>query len=299
MQKMFAWDDLRFVLAIARNGNLREAAVALGVNHSTMFRRLNALERSLNTKLFERIASGYRPTESGDRLLAAAERMETEVLTLDREVTGRDTRLTGNLRLTASETLAFGALAPEIARFHQRHPGIVIELLVDNRVLDLSRREADVALRAMRPAQGDLFGRKLTDIRWCFYGSTGYLGTHKAPRRLQDIGRHKLIGWGEAMQPTKAAAWLSKHVPTSSICYRTGSPVNQFLAAKAGMGLALLPCYLGDGDRALIRVLSPLPDLRTELWLVTHRSLKETARIRSFMETVGAGLKKQLAGGAQ
>ncbi len=296
---MFSWDDLRFVLAVARNGNLREAATALGVNHSTIFRRLNALERSLNTKLFERLASGYRPTESGERLLAAAERMETEALALDREVTGRDTRLTGKLRVTASETLAFGVLAQEIARFRERNPGIAVELLVDNRSLDLSRREADVALRAMRPAQGDLFGRKLTDIRWCFYGSAGYLGVHKAPRRLQDIGKHQVISWGEAMQPTKAAAWLARHVPTRSVCYRTNSPVNQFLAAKAGMGLALLPCYLGDSDRTLTRVLSPLPDLRTELWLVTHRSLKETARIRSFMELIGAGLIKQLAGGAR
>jgi DNA-binding transcriptional LysR family regulator len=293
---MFSWDDLRFVLAIARNGNLREAATALGVNHSTMFRRLNALERSLNTKLFERLASGYRPTDSGERLLATAERMETEVLALDRDVIGRDTRLTGKLRVTASETLAFGVLAREIARFRQRNPSIIVELLVDNRTLDLSRREADVALRAMRPAQGDLFGRKLTDIHWCFYGSTDYLGAHGAPSRRQDLGKHQVISWGEAMQPTKAAAWLAKHVPTRSVCYRTNSPVNQFLAAKAGMGLALLPCYLGDSDQALTRVLSPFPGLRTELWLVTHRSLKETARIRSFMELVGAGLHKQLAG---
>ena len=295
---MFAWDDLPLVLAIARNGNLREAAMALRVNHSTMFRRLNALERSLNTKLFERLASGYRPTESGERLLAAAERMETEVLTLDREVTGRDTRLTGKLRVTASETLAFGALAGEIARFRQRHPGIIVELLVDNRTLDLSRRETDIALRAMRPVQGDLFGRKLTDIRWCFYASPDYLNARKAPRRQRDIDKHQVISWGESMLPTKAAAWLAKHVPTRSICYRTNSPVSQLLAAKAGMGLALLPCYLGDSDRALTRVLSPLDDLRTELWLVTHRSLKETARIRSFMELVGDGLKKRLVASA-
>lgn len=291
---MLAWDDLRFVLAIARNGNLRAAAAALGVNHSTMFRRLNAAEEMLGSKLFERLAIGYRPTDSGQRLIEAAERMETEALALDRELTGRDARLTGNLRVTASETLAFGVLAGEIARFRAIHPGIQVELLVDNRVVDLSRREAEVALRATRPTQGDLFGRKLADIRWCLYGAEGYLAGRAPPRRLADLAKHQVIGWGEAMQPTKASAWIAEHIPLTAIGYRTSSPVNQLMAARAGMGLALLPCYLGDGDTTLIRVLSPLSDLRTELWLVTHRSLKDTARIRGFMSVVGDSLKARL-----
>jgi DNA-binding transcriptional LysR family regulator len=290
--QMLAWDDLRFVLAVARSGNLRAAAAALGVNHSTMFRRLNAAEAALGAKLFERLAAGYRPTEAGLRLIEAAERIETETLALDRELTGRDTRLTGTLRVTASETLAFGMLTSEIARFRERHPGIVVEVLVDNRVLDLSRRETDIALRATRPSQGDLFGRKLADVRWCFYGAPGADGLLKTRR---DLARHAIIRWAEATQPTKAAAWLAKHLPDAPAGYRTGSLVNQFMAAKAGLGLALLPCYLGDADAGLVRVLAPLPDLTTELWLVTHRSLKDTARIRAFMEVVGDGLKRRMA----
>lgn len=293
---MLAWDDLRLVLAIARSGNLRAAAAALGVNHSTMFRRLNAAEAALGAKLFERLAAGYRPTDAGQRLIEAAERMETEALALDRELTGHDTRLTGTLRVTASETLAFGMLTGEIARFRARHPGIVVELLVDNRVLDLSRREADVALRATRPSQGDLFGRKLADVRWCFYGARA-AGT--APKSRRDLERREIIRWAEATQPTKAAAWLAKNLPDAPTGYRTGSLVNQFMAARAGLGLALLPCYLGDSDAALARVLSPLADLTTELWLVTHRSLKDTARIRAFMEVVGDGLKQRLAGNSR
>ncbi len=291
---MFAWDDLRYVLAVARSGNLRSAAGALGVNHSTMFRRLNALECSLGSKLFERLPAGHRPTESGQHLTEAAERMETEALSLDRELAGRDTRLTGSVRVTCSETLAFGALTGEIANFRALYPGIQVELLVDNRALDLSRREADVALRAVRPTQGDLFGRKLSDIRWRFYASPDYLAAHGKPRTLRDVGKHQVIGWGEAMQPTKAAAWLAKNAATGTIGYRTGSLVNHFMAAKAGMGLALLPCYLSNSDDRLVRVLGELADLRTELWLVTHRSLKDTARIRAFMDIVGSGLKKRL-----
>jgi DNA-binding transcriptional LysR family regulator len=291
---MFAWDDLRIVLAVARAGDLRRGAEALGVNHSTMFRRLTALERSLGSKLFERLATGYRPTDSGQRLLEAAERMETEALALDRDLSGRDTRLTGTVRVTASETLAFGALSGEIAKLRSAHPGIAVELIVDNRVLDLSRREADIAFRAARPAQGDLFGRKLADIIWRFYAAPAYLEAHGAPRTLGDLGKHDLIGWGEATQPTKAASWLNKNLPKAAFGYRTGSLVNQMLAAKAGMGIALLPTYLGGGEPALTGVLPPLADLTTELWLVTHKSLKDTARVRAFMEIVGDGVKTRL-----
>jgi DNA-binding transcriptional LysR family regulator len=229
--QMLAWDDLRFVLAIARSGNLRAAAAALGVNHSTMFRRLNTAEAALGAKLFERLATGYRPTDAGQRLVEAAERIETEALALDRELTGRDTRLTGTLRVTASETLAFGTLTGEIARFRERHPGIVVEMLVDNRVLDLSRREADVALRATRPTQGDLFGRKLADVRWCFYGAAEFLRLNGTPTSRRDLARYAIIRWAEATQPTKAAAWLARNVATAPQSHRTGSLVNQFMAA--------------------------------------------------------------------
>ena len=292
---MFAWDDLRSVLAVSRTGNLQKAAAALGVNHSTMFRRLNALEETLGSKLFERLATGYRPTDSGQRLIEAAERMESEALSLDRDLSGRDTRLTGTVRVTASETLAFGVLTGEIARFREAHPGITVELMVDNRVLDLSRREADIALRAARPAQGDLFGRKLADISWRFYASPAYLTVHGKPRTLRDLDKHLLISWGEATQPTKAAAWLARNLGAAPIAYRTGSLVNQMMAAKSGISLALLPSYLGNADAGLAPVLPVLTDLSTELWLVTHRSLKDTARIRAFMEIVGDGVKKRLA----
>lgn len=292
---MFAWDDLRIVLAVSRTGNLHKAAAALGVNHSTIFRRLNALEHALGSKLFERLAAGYRPTDSGQRLLETAERMETEALALDRDLTGRDTRLTGTVRVTASETLAFGALSGEIALFRTQHPGILVELIVDNRVLDLSRREADIAFRAARPAEGDLFGRKLADIAWRFYASPSYLEARGKPRAARDLDKHDVIGWGEATQPTKAAAWLAKNLTKAPVGYRTGSLVNQMLAAQAGIGLALLPTYLGGGNAGLSGIFPALTDLRTELWLVTHRSLKDTARIRAFMEIVGDSVKKRLA----
>jgi DNA-binding transcriptional LysR family regulator len=290
----FAWDDLRFVLAIARSGNLTAAAAALGVNHSTMFRRLNALEDGLGSKLFERLATGYRPTDSGLRLIETAERMETEALALDRDLTGRDTRLSGQLRVTCSETLGFKILTGEIARFGKLHPGIGIDLSVDNKVIDLSRREADVALRATRPSEGDLFGRKIADIRWGLFASSDYLKVHIAPKRLHDLAKHVVVGWSDSAPQTKAARWLAKHVPATAIGFRSSTLLNQYIAAKDGLGVALLPTYLPAGDANVVRVLA-LKDFTTEMWIVTHRSLKDTARVRAFMEVVGDGVKRSIA----
>src|SRR5690242_20666635 len=142
------WDGLRYVLAIARAAGLGGAAAALGVSHSTVFRRLKLLEERLGVALFERLPSGYAATDAGEQLLRAAERIEAETLALDRAITGQDRRLSGRLRVTASETLAYRVLTAEIARFRAVHAGIEVELAIDNRALDLARREADVALRA-------------------------------------------------------------------------------------------------------------------------------------------------------
>lgn len=291
----FAWDDLRFVLAIARAGQLAAAAQALGVNHSTMFRRLNALERALGSQMFERLATGYRPTDSGRRLIEAAERMEAEALALDRDLTGRDTRLSGQLRVTCSETLGYKILTGEIARFRALHPGIAIDLSVDNRVIDLSRREADVALRATRPSEGDLFGRKLADIRWGLFASPGYLKTHAGLKRIDDLARHTVIGWSDSGPQTKAARWIARHVPASAIGLRSATIFNQYIAARDALGVALLPIYLPAGDDGVVRLFGPLKDFTTEMWIVTHRSLKDTARVRAFMEIVGDGVKRRIA----
>ncbi len=291
----FVWDDLRFVLAIARRGNLTAAAASLGVNHSTMFRRLNALESELGSKLFERLGGDYRPTEAGRRMIEAAERMESEALTLDRELTGHDTRLSGRLRVTCSETMAYKGLLPLIAQFRKIHPGIDIDLIVENRVIDMARREADVALRATRPSQGDLFGRKVADVHWGLFASPAYLKANGTPKAPGDLGRHAVIGWPDLSTHTKAGVWLAKHVPQQAIGFRISGFVNQAIAARDGLGLALLPVYLAGGEKTLVPVFGRVKDLVTEMWIVTHRSLKDTARVRAFMEHVGDGVKRRIA----
>ncbi|HJT11385.1 MAG TPA: LysR family transcriptional regulator [Dongiaceae bacterium] len=290
------WNDLRLVLAVQRAGGLAAAAGALGVDHSTAFRRLNALEKQLGVRLFERLPGGtYQATPAGARMAAAAERMEDEALALDRAIAGRDHRLSGRLRVTSSETLAYSRLTRHLAAFRQAHSGIVVELAISNRVLSLSRREADIALRPVRPRESDLWGRKLADVAWTLYAAPAVLkAIGGLLARAKDVARHPLIGWEEHASGIMAADWLGRAAPSSAFVYRTSSLVNQLVAAKAGIGLALLPCYLGDGQRDLVRALAdPISELAAELWIVTHADLKATARVRAFFDVVGEGLARE------
>lgn len=199
-------------------------------------------------RLFERLQGGvYVATSAGEQAATAAERVEGETAALDRDIAGRDHRLTGRLRVTSSETLAYRLLTAELARFRTAHPGILVELVIDNRILSLSRREADIALRVARPKEAELWGRKLADIAWTLYGSPEVIAGR---RRLGDLARGPFIGWGEEAGGIAAADWLNQTIDPAAMAYRSSSVVNQLSAARASIGLALLPCYLGDGNRA-------------------------------------------------
>jgi DNA-binding transcriptional LysR family regulator len=162
------------VLAVARAGSLTQAAKPHGIDHSTVSRRLKALEERIGLRLFERLPGGAcQPTAAGERMAVAAERMEDETVALERDIAGRDHRLSGRLRATSSETLAYRLLTGQLAAFREAHPGVMVELAIDNRVLSLSRREADIALRPVRPREGNLWGRKLADIAWSTAGAIG------------------------------------------------------------------------------------------------------------------------------
>jgi DNA-binding transcriptional LysR family regulator len=289
------WNDLRLLLAVTRTRSIVGAAKTLGIDHSTVFRRLNALEKKLGVRLFERLPGGlYQPTAGGDRTAAAAESMEHEALALDRDIAGRDHKLVGRLRVTSSETLAYRLLTPHLAEFRRAHPRIVVEFTVDNRILDLSRREADVALRPQRPKESYLWGRKIAGVAWTVYGARTYLNANGLPTSTKDLRRYSLIGWDEMAARFGAARWLERTAPADAFIYRTASLVNQLHAAKAGIGLAALPCYLGDPESELTRALpSPPPELATELWIVTHADLKNTGRVRAFFDLIGERLARQ------
>jgi DNA-binding transcriptional LysR family regulator len=283
------WNEFRIVLAIGRAGSLVGAAKDLGHDHSTIFRWLNAIERRRGVQLFDRTSSQYTPTEAGFQMVMAAERLETEILAIDRSITGQDARLSGKLKITSSETLAYRILNEILADFRRKHDGIELELLVDNRQLELLRREADIAIRATRPDEGELFGRKIASTPWTFYGSSHYLSDRGRPTDLPSLSDHAVIGWDSSAVAT-ASKWLTANISPRAFAYRSSSLISQLMAVKAGLGLALLPCYLGDLESDIERVQEPLKELTRELWLVTHKDLRKTARVRAFFDHVGAGL---------
>ena len=278
--------DLPLILALSRERTLAGAAEGLGVDLSTVFRRLNALEKRLRVRLFDRSARGYLLTAAGERAASAAERVETELLALDRDISGRDQQLSGVLRVTASETLSHAVLPRLVAQFHEVHPRIQIVLTIDNRVLDLGRREADVALRVRRPTDPALFGRRLTGIAWAFYGAAGDGPNLRREGGTFNFARHSVIGWDEPSRIV-VGEWLAANVPADRIGYRSNSLVNQRKAVRARVGVALLPCYLADSEEGVRRISGVLPDLASELWIVTHQDLKNTARIRAFLTVIG------------
>jgi DNA-binding transcriptional LysR family regulator len=279
--------DLQTLLAIAREGTLAGAARRLRVNHSTVFRRLGAIEARLETRLFERQGGSYMTTAACEDLLRTAERVEAEVEALERRLSGQDLRLTGSLRLTAPDDLAEVVVMPLLAEFRRGYPDITVELAVDNRMLNLTRREADIALRPTRRPPETLAGRRVGAL-----ASAGYGMAAADTAAAKEPAQRGLAGGGGA-GPPQVTRWLADRVDRHVIGYRSNSLLNQASAVRAGLGLAVLPCFLGDSDRRLKRIDGPLPELETELWLLTHPDLQRTARIRVLLDLLYDQLRAQ------
>lgn len=295
MQRAVDWDDLRSFLAIARSGSLQGAARALGVNHSTVFRRLNALEARLGVRLFDRFPRGYALTAAGEHMLRSAERVEDEILGLERRLLGGDVRLAGSLRVTTTDTLVHGVLGPHLRAFQAAYPEIELELITGNAFFDLSKREADVALRPSRHPGDAMVGRRLAALAVALYAARDYLAERGRPAGAPELAGHALITGDASLAHLPATRWLERHVPAAGSVLRCNSWLSQLAAARAGLGLAALPCFLGDRAPELVRVLPPDPALAGELWLLTHSDLRRTARVRAFMETIARGIRRERA----
>jgi DNA-binding transcriptional LysR family regulator len=293
MQESSNWNDLRSFLAIARQGSLQGAARTLGVNHSTVFRRLNALEARLGVRLFDRSPRGYALTVAGEHMLASAERVEDEILGLERRLLGGDVRLSGGLRVTTTDTLVHGLLGPHLRAFQAAYPAIELELITGNAFFDLSKREADVALRPSRHPGDAMVGRRLAGIAVALYGTRDYLAARSRPGSPAELAGHALIIGDASLGHLPATSWLAERTPAGAPVLRCNSWLSQFAAARAGLGLAALPCFLADPSPELVRVLPPEPALAGELWLLTHADLRRTARVRAFMETLARSLRRE------
>lgn len=284
-------NDLRVVLAVARGGTLAAAARRLGVNHSTVFRRLGALERRLGERLFDRLPEGYAATEPCAAIVAAAERIEAELHDLDRRLLGQDRRPQGTVRLTAPDDMAEHLLMAPLTRFAAAYPEITVELALQNRLFDLTRREADAALRPTSAPPETLVGRQVATVATAVYAARHSVTDRKAAA----LATLPWVAWEAGGGPAVSARWLGTHVPEARVVFRSNSMLNLLAAARHGLGAALLPCYLGDATPQLVRLGPPLAELDSGLWLLTHTDLRRSARVRVLLDFLYRELRARAA----
>jgi DNA-binding transcriptional LysR family regulator len=275
------WDHLRFFLAVAREGHLAAAARALNVNHSTVFRRINAFESDLGARLFERLPEGYVPTPLGEAVLEQARRVDDAVAALSRTVAGGDLKLKGDVRMTTAPNLATEFVAPSLARFRAKHPGIRVEISVSDTDYDLARRQADLALRATSSPPEYLVGRRVMSLPWFAVGARRYLkGRRRVPRNAADLADHALIGADLAFRRLRAFAWLHGRFEREQFVATAGDLNTMAAMIAAGLGVGILPADQHRKD--LERLFRLEPSFTSVLWLLTHADLRNVARVRAL-----------------
>lgn len=294
------WDDLRYVLAVARAGSLSGAARELSVMHSTMLRRIDAIEEKLQVRLFERFRNGYVPTEAGAALQRVAEQCEPLVAEAERRIIGGDTRLTGSVRVTTSFMAAQYLLPHALAAFCATHPEIEVEVQAARERVDLSRRDADIAVRISAQVPDYLVGRKLGDIRFRVYSrrDAPFLrigGKTPKLRPAEQLARElPWICFERDAHDRIYDRWLHANVPASAVVVRADSFATSLALLRTGMGVTLLPEFMASAVDGLVALSAPIEELQTPLWILTHPDLRNTARIRAFMQVIGDEMGKLL-----
>ncbi|MBP0583050.1 LysR family transcriptional regulator [Labrys sp. LIt4] len=277
---MIDWDDVRYFLAVARSGSVRAAATRLGVNHSTVLRRVAQLEGQLDARMFEKLPSGYRLTAAGEEVLELADQMEASSHLLETRVFGRDQTVRGRLRVTLAPNLAAHLLMPDFAVFARRHPDIEMEILSSGELANLTNREADVAIRVVYDRQTlppNLHGLKGPDIFGGVYISRDLLTEWREDTldslRWIVISMHGISSWASAGD-----------IQTAEILFRVTDGEGQLAAVRQGLGITTLPCFIGDADPQLVRVPGTALHQYGTIWLLTQGETRKTKRVRLFTE---------------
>ena len=292
------WDNLRFVLAVAREGSALRAARALGVNQTTVLRRLDALEAETGEPLFERGRAGQSLTPLGCAAREAAERMEHEAQAFLNALAAQRRALSGSVRLTTSESLANRFVTPCLRDFQNRYPDVSIELIANDQRMDIARGDADVALRAgSRPEGTGIVARRLPDNQWSIYCSRAYADERGLPKDRADLANHDVVGTEGRMAELPGQVWLIESAPTAVIRFRSNSMVNLVANLKAGLGVSALPTVIGDAEPDLVRCFPPLPGVSSEMWLIVQERLKDRPHIRAFTDFLAGYIRETLKPG--
>ncbi|MDK8465226.1 LysR family transcriptional regulator [Marinobacter sp. SS13-12] len=286
-----AWSDFETVLAIATAGSLSGASRALGVSHATVFRRLGDIEQRLGVILFERSRTGYRPTLAGEELADTGKIMDEAALAAERKVAGRDLQPSGEIWTTTTDSLLMGLLAPLFTQFRDKYPGIVLDVAVSNQLFNLTRREADVAIRPSNRPPENLIGRPLTNIGQAVYAHRSLGLTPGSP--IETFASQPWIGAGPRLQDSAVDQWMSSNALKEACVYRVDTLVSILSAVRSGMGLAVMPCYLADEDPDIVQLTDPIPELQYGLWFLMHPDLRGVVRIHALMDFLTEAVRAQ------
>jgi len=270
------WDDLRIFLAVARAGSISGAATRLGVQHSTVSRRLRALEERLGTRLIERKTSGNELTEAGEDLQLSARKIEAEILEFEGARSGEDTGAAGELRVTAINNMASSVLMPVFARFSAAYPDIELHVQVSNKFVRLAERDADIAIRLTNTPFDTLIGTRLTTVASAVYGARAYCARVQAGEAQEKWLGIECCGFH--------MSWTKDACPEHDHNFYVDDTLLTLAALRVGAGLAYLPCFMGDSEPSLLRFRAPEPRHDLGLWLLYHRDLRRTKRVRLFRE---------------
>lgn len=268
------------------------AARLLKVSHATVFRRLNTIEHTLGVKLFERSRTGYSPTLAGEELATTGLRIESEVLAAERKVAGRDLQPSGDVGVTTTDSLLVGLLSPLFSQFRNAYPGIALDVAVSNHLFNLTRREADVAIRPTNNPPDTLIGRQLATIGLAVYGHRTLV---EASRGDLDIYRAHWIGPGPRLEDQALVKWMAAQQLDDRCHYRVDTLVGMLASVRAGLGVAVLPCYLCEPDPDLVQLTAPIPELNVGLWFLMHPDLRGVTRIRALLTFLHEALSERAA----
>ncbi len=275
------WDDLRYFLSVAQEGSLAGASRALGVNHTTVYRRILALEQKQSVRLFDRLGGAYALTAAGEEMRESSARIAVEVDGLSRRLSGRDLRLSGIIRVTTTDTLMARFLGPHLATFNQAYPGIELEIVLDTQHLNLSKRQADIAIRPTDDPPENLVGRRVSGLAFGVYASPDYLAAHAGS---DNPAAHNWLGFDDSLAHLAPAKWMVEKLGNANVILRSNNFFTLYSTALAGMGLAWLPCFLADTEPKLHRFGTIDIQEGSSLWLLTHADLRHTARVRAFLD---------------
>lgn len=267
------WDDMRFFLALAREGSVSGAGRALEVQHTTVARRIAAFEEQLGSRLFDRMPSGYALTQVGENLMPHALGVEELVYAADREVLGMDAQLSGSLKLAASYDVFSRLITPKLHQFTEQYPAIELELVSSTGLVDLGSRQADLALRLSPKPPEQLIGREVVHLSHGVYASKKYLSKKRA--------QEQLILWPHDKDKPE---WVVDHFPGARVAARTSEIMTMMEAVKNHLGLARMPCYVGDAEPTLLRLDVTLTPSNWGVWVLSHPDLRTTSRVRACRE---------------